>query len=55
MTWVDWFLVCLFAVEALGTVCLVGEPRKPVSPGLAAATVALNAGLIILLVWSRTR
>lgn len=41
-----WTLVGLMALSALGNVILIGEERKPVTPGMAAFTVALNAAFI---------
>ena len=47
-------LVLLHAISALGTVALVGRPRKPVTPGLAVATVVTAALMIagLAFLWS---
>ncbi len=46
MNWFFWTLAAWLAVGALGSVALVGKPRKPIDPGTAMLTVIVN-GLLI--------
>lgn len=41
-----WTLTVLYALGALGTVMAVGQERKPLSGGVAAFVVAVDAALI---------
>lgn len=50
MNWFFWVLLGYFVVGGLASVLLIGEPRKPIEPGVAAATVVINA-LLILGTW----
>jgi hypothetical protein len=45
---VKWGLVAMWVLEAVVVVAVVGKPRGPVTPGLAALTVAINAAFITL-------
>lgn len=53
MTWFDWLLVAYFAIHTVVTICLVGEPRKPILPGTAALVALGNGGLVFALVLTR--
>lgn len=45
-------LIAFLGLGAVATVSLVGKPRKPVTPGVAVASVIINALLIVgALVW----
>ena len=46
MTWFDWLLVGLLALNAVVSVLLVGEPREPIKPATAALVVMLNSTLV---------
>lgn len=50
MTWMHWVIVGYLIIGAVATVALVGEPRKPIEPAVAATTVLLNGLLIAGLV-----
>lgn len=50
MTWFDWALVSFWAVNALGTVLLIGRHREPVTPGVALGVIVVNALLVAGLV-----
>ena len=45
-----WFIVGLVALSSLLVIGSVGKPRKPITPGSAATTVAINALFIVLIV-----
>ena len=53
MTWFDWTLVAWLALGALASVALVGKPRKPLTPGVAVATVLINALIVVGVVMVR--
>lgn len=44
------FIVGWLALGAMLSIATVGKPRKPLTPGTAAVSVALTAGLIVLIV-----
>lgn len=49
----DWFLYLLIgwmALNALTTIVMIGKPRTPTTPVVAAAVVAIDALLIIGLI-----
>lgn len=46
MTWFHWVLISVFAISALGQVLLIGEERKPITPGGACAGILVNGFLI---------
>lgn len=48
MPWYAWVLVALFALEALGRVALIDQPRQPITAGGAIAGLVLNG----LLIWA---
>lgn len=53
-TFLFWFLVGYWGVNAVGTVALVGKPRKPIEPGTAAISVIIFGLLIVsLFIWGR--
>lgn len=43
MVWEAWTLIALFVFGGLGTVCLVGRKREPITPGVAVVTLILSA------------
>lgn len=53
MTWFDWALTAWLALGALAVVALVGKPRKPLTPGIAATTVLINALIVVGVVMVR--
>jgi hypothetical protein len=53
MTWFDWTLTAWLAVGALAAVVLIGRHREPISPGVAAATVLINALIVVGVVMVR--
>lgn len=50
-----WILVALSFVSVIVEVTQVGKPRKPVTPGVAAATVVVNTAYAALVVLAATR
>lgn len=46
MRWEAWLLIALQVVGALGSVAMVGKPRKPITGGQAAFTVILSAACV---------
>jgi hypothetical protein len=53
MTWFDWALIAWLALGGLAAVALVGKPRKPLTPGVAVATILINALIVVGLVMVR--
>jgi hypothetical protein len=52
MGWVHWVLVVLLALGPIISASNVGKPRKPLTPGDAAASAVLNIGLLVaVLLW----
>lgn len=43
-------LIALYALSIVINIATVGKPRRPMTPGLAAATTVINAGIIIGLI-----
>jgi hypothetical protein len=43
VNWFLWFLVAWFVLNAVTTVAQVGKSRKPISPGVAAVVVVIEA------------
>lgn len=50
MPWQIWVVLSMMAFGSLSHIAMVGKPREPVSPGLAAASTAVNVVLAVLLV-----
>lgn len=50
MTYVilKWVLVGLFAIGGMSTISMIGEPRKPITPGVAILTVVID---VIFIIW----
>lgn len=46
MTWYAWAIVAVYVAAALATVNSIGQPRRPMTPGIAAAVLLVN-GLIV--------
>lgn len=49
---IDWIIVALLTFGMLLNVAQVGKPRKPLEPTMAAVIVAINAALILSVLWS---
>lgn len=49
----DWALIVMFALGAVGKVVVVGHPRGPVTPNLAAAEVVFAIAMILGVVFFR--
>lgn len=47
MNWIDWILVGVLTLGALSTIAIIGRPREPLDPGVAAWLVLINVLLII--------
>lgn len=50
MVWQQWVLVALLALNVVLTIALVGQPRKPITPGTAAFGLVFNAALVWMVV-----
>ena len=53
MNWFDYLLIGLWAFGALTSVATVEKPKKPNTPTTAAIIVALDALLVVGLLFSR--
>lgn len=53
MTWFDWALVGFWTLGTLLVVLTVGQPRKPITPGLAAWILVVNSLWTLGLLWTR--
>jgi hypothetical protein len=49
-----WITALLLLLGAVSTVCSVGKPRQPLSPGSAAITVLVDFGLVAWLIVTAT-
>lgn len=47
MTWFDWALIGWLTLGAVSAVAFVGKPRQPIAPGVAVATVLVNALIVV--------
>jgi hypothetical protein len=47
MTWFDWILVAWLTLGVVLTIALIGKPRKPITPGVAVATLVINSALVL--------
>lgn len=54
MMWFDYILIAMFAIGAISTVTIVGQPRKPIDGGTAAWVVIVYGALIVGIVLTRT-
>jgi hypothetical protein len=54
MIWIDWVLVAWLSLGVICTVLLVGEPRRPITGGLAAWSVLINGALIAVFIMEHT-
>jgi len=53
MNWMDWIIVGKLTVGALSTIAIVGQQRKPITPGVAVVVAIINGLLITGLVLTR--
>jgi hypothetical protein len=42
-----WYSLVLLIANALAVIALIGQPREPITPGIALGTVVLNTPIII--------
>ena len=52
MNWSDWVLVGWLLLGAVSVVSVVGKPRKPLAPEVAAWVVIFNAALIAMILFT---
>jgi hypothetical protein len=50
MSWPKWVLIALYVFTALANVASVGKERKPLSPGVATASLVVTGILVVLVV-----
>jgi hypothetical protein len=43
-------IAAVIAVGALLSICMIGKPRKPITPGSAAVIVVINAAEVVVLI-----
>lgn len=53
MSWQHWILLLLMVANSALVSLAIGEPRKPITPPLAAGIILANWVLIGLLVWGQ--
>jgi hypothetical protein len=50
MTWVEWFIVGYFALNALCAIGLIGKERQPITPSNAVAMTVIYTALVSVVV-----
>jgi hypothetical protein len=48
--WAKWLFTIIYLVNTVGTILLIGKPRKPISIDTA-ATVTVFAACLLIIIW----
>lgn len=51
MTWQLWIVIAFIALNSFAVILSIGRPRVPITPGVAAYIIAINAATVALIVW----